>query len=130
MIIKAILARRQRKRSLSQNHSQAQDEQSDGICKGGSVMEISSEGDTTGNEQSTRGWSSEIEDTPSDFTSAISSIKEDDDTNYVSESDQYVDSMTCHKSSSYKESDNQDYENERRWKLLKREKNRLNRNSI
>ena len=57
--------------------SQAQDEQSDGICKGKSVMESSGKGDTTGNEQNARGHSSEIEDTTSDFTSAISSIKED-----------------------------------------------------
>ena len=107
------------KSKSSGTDSQAQDEQSDRICKGRSVMEISSEGDTTGNEQNARGWSSEIEDTPSNFTSAIWSIKEDDDTKYVSKSDQYVDSATCHESSSYKESDNHDYENDRRWKLLK-----------
>ena len=48
-------------------------------------MDSSSEGVTKGNEKNARGHSSEIEDTSLDFTSAISSIKEDDDTKYVSE---------------------------------------------
>ena len=90
------------KSKSSGTDSQAQDEQSDGICKGKSVMESSGEGDTTVNEQNTRGHSSEIEDTTSDFTSAILSIKEIDDAKYVSESNQYINSMTCHESSSFK----------------------------
>ena len=86
-------------------------------------MDSSSRGVTKGNEKNARGCSSEIKDTSLDFTSAISSIKQDDDAKYVSESDHYIDSTTCHDSyhdsSSFKESDNQDYENERRRKLLK-----------
>ena len=105
------------KSKSSGTDSQAQDEHSDGICKGRSVMESSSEGITKGNEQNARGCSSEIEDNSSDFTSAILSIKENDDAKYVSESDHYIDSVTCHNiyhdSSSFKESNNQDYENER-----------------
>ena len=114
------------KSKLSGTDSQAQDGQSDGICKGGSVMESSSEGVTKGNEKSAGGCSSEIEDTSLDFTSAILSIKEDNDAKYVSKRDHYIDSVTCHDiyhdSSSYKESDNQDYENERGQKLLKHKK--------
>ena len=57
------------------------------------------------------------------LASAISSIKEDDNAKYVSESDHYINSATCHNSYcdslSFKESDNQDFKNERRWKLLK-----------
>ena len=117
------------KSKSSGTDSQAQDEQSDGIFKDRSVMDSSSEGDTKGNEKNARGCSSEIEDTSSDFTSAILSIKENDDAKYVSKSDHYIDSATCHDSyhdsSSFKESDNQDYENERRRKLLKCKKTSL-----